>query len=175
MGQWARAPGMILTEITPVLQSEVAILRRDLEEVENLRILQQDAATRLRDGLTEVQDARASLAQAIADRTPLPQRFTADPVKTAVLIGAAETLDAFADGLAGITTDEVALQLPTARRLLGALKDQVRGTLLRAYGEADAAGVNRPGMILATRPRALVTSPAAATIRYQGRFLTTET
>ncbi|MEM1302075.1 MAG: peptidoglycan DD-metalloendopeptidase family protein, partial [Pseudomonadota bacterium] len=163
--------GMILTEITPVLQAEVARLRADLEEVENLRILQQDAAARLRAGLTEVQEARATLAQAIADRTPLPKRFTADPVQTAVLIGAAETLDAFASGLGDIAIDEITLQLPTARRLMGTLKDPARGTLLRAFDEPDAAGVNRPGIILATRPRALVTSPAAATVRYQGPLL----
>jgi len=163
--------GMILTEITPILQTEVEDLRRDLEDVENLRILQQDAAARLRDGLTQVQEARSTLAQAIADRTPLPKRFTADPVKTAVLIGAAETLDAFAGGLAEIAVDEISLQLPTARRLLGTLRDPVRGTLLRAFDEADAAGINRPGIILATRPRALVTSPAAATVRYQGPLL----
>jgi septal ring factor EnvC (AmiA/AmiB activator) len=44
----------------------------------------------------------------------------------------------------------------------------VRGTVLRRAGEADAAGVRRPGLTLATAPRALVTAPAAATIRYLG-------
>ena len=38
-------------------------------------------------------------------------------------------------------------------------------------GEADAAGVTRPGILLATRPEALVTAPTAATIRYAGPLL----
>jgi septal ring factor EnvC (AmiA/AmiB activator) len=47
----------------------------------------------------------------------------------------------------------------------------VRGTVLRRPGEADAAGVRRPGLVLATRPRALVTASATATIRYRGPLL----
>jgi septal ring factor EnvC (AmiA/AmiB activator) len=45
------------------------------------------------------------------------------------------------------------------------------GTILRRGGEADAAGVRRPGLTLATRPRALVTAPWPATIRYRGPLL----
>ncbi|MEZ5674302.1 MAG: hypothetical protein R3D81_03325 [Thalassovita sp.] len=37
--------------------------------------------------------------------------------------------------------------------------------------ESDAAGIARPGVVLATRPRALVTTPTAATIRYLGPLL----
>ena len=42
---------------------------------------------------------------------------------------------------------------------------------MRKPGEADAAGVARPGVLLATRSGALVTSPTAATIRYRGPLL----
>ena len=35
----------------------------------------------------------------------------------------------------------------------------------------DAAGIERPGVILATRPQALVTAPAAATLRFAGELL----
>ncbi|MES2541235.1 MAG: peptidoglycan DD-metalloendopeptidase family protein, partial [Pseudomonadota bacterium] len=37
--------------------------------------------------------------------------------------------------------------------------------------EADATGVRRPGITLATQPRALVTAPWPATIRYRGPLL----
>ena len=47
----------------------------------------------------------------------------------------------------------------------------MKGLILRKAGEADAAGVARPGVIVATRPRAIVTNPAAATIRYTGPLL----
>ncbi|MEL6700607.1 MAG: peptidoglycan DD-metalloendopeptidase family protein, partial [Pseudomonadota bacterium] len=123
------------------------------------------------DGLIGVQNARATLAQAIADRGPLPQRFTEDPVKTALLIAASETLDGFASGLTEITPDGVSASLPSAARIEGTLDWPVNGTLLRQFREADAAGVARPGLILATRANALVTSPAAATVRFQGDLL----
>ena len=47
----------------------------------------------------------------------------------------------------------------------------VNGTLLRRYNEADAAGVRRPGLLLATRPLSIVTTPWPATIRYRGPLL----
>jgi septal ring factor EnvC (AmiA/AmiB activator) len=47
----------------------------------------------------------------------------------------------------------------------------VLGTLLRSYGEADAAGVTRPGLVYATRPNALVTAPWPASVRYAGPLL----
>ena len=54
---------------------------------------------------------------------------------------------------------------------LGNLNLPVRGKILRKFKEADAAGVKRSGIILATDPRAIVISPTAATIRYLGPLL----
>jgi len=47
----------------------------------------------------------------------------------------------------------------------------VQGLVLHRAGETDAAGIRRDGIVVATRPRALVTSPTAATIRYRGPLL----
>jgi septal ring factor EnvC (AmiA/AmiB activator) len=47
----------------------------------------------------------------------------------------------------------------------------VQGIVLHRAGEPDAAGITRDGIIVATRPRALVTTPVAATIRYRGPLL----
>jgi septal ring factor EnvC (AmiA/AmiB activator) len=126
----------------------------------------------LQDGLTGVQDARTALSQAIADRTDLPRKFTEDAVKTALLIATTETLEAFAAGLGEISGGP----LETAANVdvfdqKGALPLPVAGRVLRRAGEADAAGIKRPGVLLATRPRALVSAPVAATIRYQGPLL----
>lgn len=166
----ARA-GMLLAEITPALNTRALSLRRDLEDVQTLRDLQADAAGRLQEGLTQVQDARTELNQAMANRTDLPKRFTQDPQRTGVLIASTETLEGFASGLAEIVTNETAPPLATLEGQIGALTLPVQGLLLRAAGETDAAGVTRPGIILATRARAIVTSPTAATIRYVGPLL----
>jgi septal ring factor EnvC (AmiA/AmiB activator) len=161
--------GMMLAEVTPGLNAAAEKLRRDLEEVRTLRLLQQDAAQTLEDGLAGVQAARAELSQAVADRTDLPRRFTADPMRTAILIASTETLEGFASGLAEIAEGEVAPTSVTAPK--GEVPLPVQGVLLRRAGAADAAGVVRPGILLATRPRALVSAPAAATIRYLGPLL----
>ena len=167
----ARA-GMIVSQMTPALNAQADALRETLVEVSTLRQLQAGAERSLQEGLTGVQDARTALSQAIADRTDLPRRFTEDPIKTALLIATTETLEAFAAGLGEISGGP----LETAANVdvfdqKGALPLPVAGRVLRRAGEADAAGIKRPGVLLATRPRALVSAPVAATIRYQGPLL----
>ena len=164
--------GMILTEIVPVLNARAAVLRKDLEEVRTLRLLQQNAAQTLENGLSGVQQARADLSQAVADRTDLPRRFTQDPVRTAILISSTETLEAFASGLGQIVLDGDISPAPETLKLdKGNLPLPALGVVIRRAGEKDAAGIARDGIILATRPRALVTTPTAATVRYMGPLL----
>lgn len=158
--------GMILTEVTPALQAEAEVLRAELRELHDLRTLQEDAAATLADGLGRAQAARSALSQAISDRTDLPKRFDEDPAAMQALLDSATTLEAFAAGLPPETTDA---QDFAERR--GRLPLPVQGTLLRRAGEADAAGVRRPGVTLATGPQALVTAPHAGTIRYRGPLL----
>ncbi|MCR9113134.1 MAG: peptidase M23 [Rhodobacteraceae bacterium] len=163
--------GMILSEVTPSLERQAAELRGKLEEVSVLRRLQESAADTLRRGLQGVQSARTELSQAIADRTDLPRRFTEDPVKTALLVASTETLDGFASGLSEIAVNEAPGSLPGIEARKGLLPLPVEGRILRRAGEADAAGITRPGLVLATRPNALVTTPAPATVRYRGPLL----
>ncbi len=164
--------GMILSEVTPAIQAQAEALREQLEEVALLHGLQQSSAQILIDGLRGVQDARTKLSQAISDRTDLPKRFTEDPVKTANLLDSSETLEGFASGLIEISEDTgQQIALPDFEDAKGTLALPVNGTLLRHYNEADAAGVRRPGLLLATRPLSIVTTPWPATIRYRGPLL----
>ncbi|MFY0682222.1 MAG: peptidase M23 [Thalassovita sp.] len=163
--------GMLLADVTPALNRKAEELRLELQEAATLRLLQENAVETLKRGLNGVQTARTELSQALADRTDLPRRFNEDPVRTAILIASTETLQGFASGLTDIAEDEVDGSLPDITHRKGHLALPVQGLMLRRAGEADAAGIARPGIILATRPRALVTTPAAATIRYQGPLL----
>lgn len=167
----AARSGMIMAEVTPALNAQAESLREDLTDVRDLRLLQETAVQRLADGLAGVQQARAALSQAIADRTDLPRRFTADPVRTAILIGSTETLDGFASGLSETVEGEIPRTDADISGLKGELPLPVQGLLLHKAGAADAAGVSRDGILVATRPRALVVSPTAATIRYLGPLL----
>ncbi len=163
--------GMILADVTPALDQHAAQLRAQLEDLNVLRQLQQSAVDKLEDGLDGAQEARTALSQAISNRTELPRRFTEDPVKTSLLIASTETLEGFASGLSEIAIDEAPGSLPGMASRKGNLNLPVRGRILRHAGEPDAAGIIRPGIVMATRPLALVTTPAAATIRYKGPLL----
>ncbi|MDC0737608.1 peptidoglycan DD-metalloendopeptidase family protein [Cognatishimia sp. SS12] len=167
----ARA-GMILADIAPALDAEAAKLREALQEVQILAELQKSAAETLQNGLAGAQSARLMLSQAIAERTNLPKRFIEDPVQTALLIAATETLEGFASGLTEMAPEpEGIAPLPDISHRKGKLPLPVQAEILRRAGEADAAGLRRPGLVLATRPNALVAAPAAATIRYRGPLL----
>ncbi|MGH1463858.1 MAG: murein hydrolase activator EnvC family protein [Cognatishimia sp.] len=167
----ARA-GMILADVTPALDAQAAKLRVSLQEVHILRELQQGAADTLQEGLDGAQSARIALSKAISDRQALPKRFTEDPVQTALLIAATETLEGFASGLTEMSPEpEGIAALPDISHRKGKLPLPVQGKILRRPGEADAAGLRRPGLVLATRPNALVLFPAAATVRFRGPLL----
>lgn len=162
--------GMILSAVAPALQGEAERLRAELTEMRNIRRLQEEAAGMLTKGLASVQAARVALARAIQDRTDLPRRYLDDPEELRKLIDSADTLDAFAEGLIGLETD-IGAPLEDFAGAKGALPLPVFGSLLRRAGEADAAGIVRPGLLVAARPAALVTAPWPATIRYRGPLL----
>lgn len=161
---------LILSAVTPALQAEAKALQERLQEVADLRRLQTEAADTLGRGLTAAQEARTALSQAMQDRTDLPRRFLEDPEELKELLASVETLDGFASGLIEMETD-VSAPMEDFGAAKGNLPLPVYGTLLRRAGEADAAGIVRPGILIATRPAALVTAPWPATIRYRGPLL----
>ncbi len=165
----ARA-GMVLSSVAPALQAEAEELRGQLEELKRLRALQADTRQTLSRGLVAAQEARAALSQAVQDRTDLPTRFLDNPEELEDLLASADSLDGFAKGIAGMETD-IGAPMEDFEAAKGALPLPVHGTLLRRAGEADAAGIERPGLLVATRPAALVTAPWPATIRYRGPLL----
>jgi septal ring factor EnvC (AmiA/AmiB activator) len=162
--------GMILSEVTPALQSEALVLRQQLEEVRDIRSLQKSAADQLTRSLSEVQTARAELSKAIADRVDLPRSFTSDSNKMRALVESSDTLQGFASGLTDLNPAD--LNNPADfEAVKGQLPLPVAGTVLHRFNETDAAGVKRPGIVLATRAQSLVTAPWPATLRYSGPLL----
>jgi len=158
--------GMMLADVTPALQAEADLLRRDLAELGQLQSLQTAAGQTLAAGLQAAQSARTALSQAISDRTELPKRFTEDPDVLRGLLESADTLDAFASGLT--LDDSAQTGFADAK---GTLPLPALGRVLLRPGEAGATGTARPGVTLTTRPLALVTTPWPATIRYRGPLL----
>ena len=165
----ARA-GMILSSVAPGLQAEAQAMQHNLEEIRTVRSIQLNAANTLAQGLGQVQEARRLLASATTDRSDLPVRFGEDPAELRALVQSADSLDAFASGITGMEQD-VGAPMADFEGAQGSLALPVLGQVLRRYREPDAAGVARPGMVIATGPSALVSTPWAATIRYRGPLL----
>ena len=165
----ARA-GMILSDVTPGLRAEAERLQDDLDEIATVRALQSAAADMLGSGLASVQEARRLLASAVTDRSTMPVRFAEAPEELQVLRDAAQSLDDFADGIGGMETD-IGAPMDDFEGAQGSLPLPVVGSVLRPYDEPDAAGVTRPGWVIAAAPAALVTTPWPATIRYRGPLL----
>jgi septal ring factor EnvC (AmiA/AmiB activator) len=163
--------GMLIADLLPALEEKVQSLRSDLEAARYLSELQYQVTLDLQAGLVALQETRAALGRAIADRDDLPKRFVEDPAQTAILLAAADTLDIFADGLSLIAKNEAERSLPDITTRKGTLPMPVQGKVIRYFNEADAAGIKRPGIVVATSDNALVRTPTAATIRYRGPLL----
>lgn len=157
--------GLMLRDVSTSLEAEAQQLRADLEEVETLTALQREAEATLETGLLQVQEARLALHQAVAQRTDLPFRFIADPVKAGLLIASADTLDAFAASLNEIVTDDLGWTPTDLTNRMGQLRLPAQGQIVMTKNATPT------GLSLRTMPGALVTSPIKATIRYSGPLL----
>jgi len=162
--------GMILSGVTPGLRAEAEALQADLDEIATVRELQANAAAMLGSGLASVQEARRLLSSAVTDRSSMPLRYAEDPEELQALRDAAQSLEDFATGIARMEKD-VGAPMEDFEGAQGSLRLPVIGSILRPYNEPDAAGVSRPGWVIATPPAALVQTPWPATIRYRGPFL----
>ena len=167
----AARTGMLIAEVTPAIEARARTLAAEVTELGTLQKAQEEGLQTLAAGFEGVQAARERLAAAVARRTDLPRRFIEDPAAVAALAASAGTLDAFAAGLGGTVIGELDPPAGDASAMRGGIALPVQGTVLREAGEADAAGVTRPGIVIATRPRALVTAPVAATVRFRGPLL----
>lgn len=164
--------GMIVSEVTPAVAAEAMELRRQLEELALLRAVQEGAEDQLSEGLIGVQDARVALSQAMAERRTLPPRFASDTDALLELTQSAETLDSFATAIRALDLmGDASTRLPAFTDQRGQLPLPVRGRILRGFNQSDAAGITRPGLILAAESRALVSAPWHATVRYAGPLL----
>lgn len=155
---------MILSDTTIVLKNAASALQEDAQNLAIIRAIQRDTQRELKDGLEAVQNARNSLNLALLEQgRPMPRPFAATASTQAQLDSEAETLENLIAQLPYTTSDDESFESRKGRLPLPAL-----GTLLLRPDEADARGVRRPGVSLATRAQALVTSPTPATVRYRG-------
>jgi septal ring factor EnvC (AmiA/AmiB activator) len=165
----ARA-GMMMADLAPAMQAQAQRIGQMARELTELRQLREIAIEALDTGLVSLQEARAELSQAMADRRDLPPRVAEDETRMLTLLESVRTLEDLATGLAqrpaGVSAD-----LPVFEAARGRLPMPVVGNVLHRAGEADAAGITRPGLVVATEPGALVVSPWHGSVRYRGPLL----
>ena len=162
--------GMILSDVSPALQTEALTLRKTLEEVRDLRALQDSARTQLTTALSDAQTARANLAKAVADRVDLPKSFAADPDRMRALISSSDTLQGFASGLTDLNPSDTS-NLADFETAKGRLPLPVSGNVIQGFNQTDSTGATRPGIVIAARAQSLVTAPWPGTLRYAGPLL----
>lgn len=158
--------GMMMADLVPVLESRGADLAARIDRLRILRALREAALDEMTAAHAALAEARAALGAAITTRRASKGAAPEAAEALAALARDARTMEDFARALdaggeAGGGAEPAREPLPLP----------VSGTLLRGYDSPDAAGIRRPGLILAAEPRALVTAPALGTLRYSGPLL----
>ncbi len=151
--------GTLASTLIPALYARATKLEDELLELEGIRSVITDAEKMLSNGLSEVREARIALGDALTARTDLPPRLATNDAAMEALMNSADTLHGLADSL---LSDESA----TAGIGVSEWLPPVIGRVLPAV--SDPTG--RPGWLVSTEPRAIVTSPADASIRFSGDF-----
>lgn len=151
--------GTLTAALVPALHARTAALEDAIGELDALILLQEAGMATLEKGLGEARAARLALAEALSERADLPPRVATDDAAMEALVNSSETLAGFADSL--LPDEAAGTALPERAWLM-----PVRGPVLRSYNDADAAGIRRPGWVIATDAEALVTAPASATVRF---------
>ena len=128
--------GMLAADLVPALAARAEAVRADLADLSAVVALQRAAEGQLEAGLDGIRSARLALAQAISNRTDLPEPVATDEAAIAALVNSAETLSGFA-----ATFMETGAAPPNLRAdwSLPAL-----GNRLRGFNEPGPDGVARP-------------------------------
>ncbi|WFT83620.1 peptidoglycan DD-metalloendopeptidase family protein [Methylobacterium sp. CB376] len=189
---------MLLGAVVPELQGEAETLAGDLAELERLRGLIAADRESLRRDLAGWAGERQRLDALVAARqTRLGEAETGlagERERAAGLAGQARSLKDLVDKLDGeISAARRAAEAESRetreRFAAAALRDPVRlapklpfsqvrgvvprpatGEVVKAFGAADGNGGTTRGISLATRPRAVVSSPADGWVAYAGPF-----
>lgn len=167
--QSARA-GMILSDVSPILRREIADLESRLSELAIMRSLQDNAFSVLSESLAGAQEARTALSKAVQERRAPSNVSAIENATMQALVNSADTLQGFAASLATVQDgpDDIATGFSDFE---GQLEPPVTGSVLTDFNRPDSNGIRRPGILMATAPGALVTTPHTATIRYTGPLL----
>lgn len=141
------------------LQARTDRLARERGALTALQAQREDALRELERAVDRLAALRAKLiAWADAGRTD-----------TAAVPDLGEDASNLADLAIALSASRPAAAPPPADAL-PRLAPPVPGPVVRGFGAEDPAGLSRPGVVFSAAPGALVTAPAAGTVRFAGRL-----
>ena len=152
----ARA-GMVMADLFPRLHAEIAALSREHAYGAALIETQSQARATLQEGLNALQQARRDALDAARRNKPPPNEDAALRAKIA----------ADAQSFAELSQNLPPSGAPDLSSRDAAILP-VTGKRLRQFDEPDAAGIARPGWVMATEAQALVRAPLTASVLYAG-------
>ncbi len=164
----ARAAAM-MDRLSPALSARAAELTGQLAALTAAREVRARGEADLAAALPRLDAARSALSQALAAAVP-DQIGPADPTATMMARDSA-SLTALAAALAKTAGAPQAPAPAAAPPGAAPFVWPAAGQVIHHFNEPDAAGVRRPGIVLAAAPFTLVTAPADAVVRYAGPFL----
>ncbi len=157
---------MLRSAVRPGLATEIAVIRQDLIALDRAKAVEADAHLTLQQGQEGLAATWTDLTAALDARPAPSKRFVLDQVEEAILAASITSLADLPAVLA--TTIETGLPNDAVLAAKGSIPQPVTGRVLHGFG--SLTGENRPrrGITFATPAKALVVSPSAATILYQG-------
>lgn len=158
----ARAAAM-MRRVSPAMRDQARELARHVAAMRSARERQDEGRNVLAAGLDRLAAAQRLLEEAMARAEPASAE--ADPALT-MLARDSASLTALAEALAKAPGAPAPPPGPAEP-----LAWPVAGDVVGRFEEPDAARVRRPGIVVGTAPRALVTAPGDALVRYAGPFL----
>lgn len=161
---------MMIDEVSTQIEIEIEQIKQQLSELVEIDAVQADTPNRLAAALEELQDAKAELNKAIANRIALPIGFAEDPVRTRDMVRSSATLRDFLEQLSQIDIGSTADPADFAAGE-GQMQSPVAGRMYLSLNVPDRTGLSRPGVRVATFPQAVVTIPTDATVRFAGPLL----
>jgi len=161
----------IVAQMIDKAKSETAALQLDFEQVATLTALQETTLEELKGARQVVASARANVHAALETSSELPAAVLQENAKIASIVAASRNLEDFARAFLDRRGQTAPKEQLFVEPQLGTLPWPVAGRLLRKFGERDAAGVARPGIIIAAPALSIVRAPSAAWVKYQGTFM----
>jgi septal ring factor EnvC (AmiA/AmiB activator) len=155
----------MMTRLEPALAEEARALAADVQALDAARERRAAEAAALAAAEARLAGARETLAAAAAAAAPTGGGPEITPLT--MMARSSESLTALAAALA--KADDA--PAPPEGKAVEPLLWPAPGAVRLRFDERDAAGVRRPGLVLATAPRAVVRAPSDAVVRYAGPFL----